>query len=105
MDTSDRADALAGSSCSGALAPLSRFRLMLGPCGPNGVSSASAVLPTTPTMERTLSLTCRECGKDFASALQMDPETFTKIKVENNLERCSHCGSARRYQKDDYFFI
>jgi DNA-directed RNA polymerase subunit RPC12/RpoP len=55
-------------------------------------------------VERILSLTCRECGKEFPSALQMDPETFTKIKVENNLERCPHCGFARRYQKGDYFF-
>jgi hypothetical protein len=35
----------------------------------------------------------------------MDPETFTKIRVENNVERCPFCGFARRYQKDEYFFL
>jgi len=50
-----------------------------------------------------LSLVCRECGQEFASAMQMDPETFTKIKVENMLERCPFCSCARRYKKSDYF--
>ena len=55
-------------------------------------------------MERTLSQTCPQCGQEFASALQMDPETFAKIKLENNIERCSICGYSKRYQKPDYFF-
>lgn len=37
--------------------------------------------------------------------MQRDPETLTKINVENMLERCPFCGCARRYQKDDYFFV
>jgi len=56
-------------------------------------------------VERKPSLTCRECRKEFASALAMEPPTLTQLKVENNLERCPHCGFARRYQKADYFFI
>jgi DNA-directed RNA polymerase subunit RPC12/RpoP len=56
-------------------------------------------------MDRTLSLTCRTCGKEFPSALQMDPETFTDIRVDRNLERCPHCGYAHRYEKANYFFV
>ena len=55
-------------------------------------------------MERTLSLTCPQCGQEFASALRMDTETFAKIKLESNIERCSNCGYSKRYHKDDYFF-
>jgi uncharacterized Zn finger protein len=56
-------------------------------------------------MERILSLTCPKCGAEFTSALQMDPETFGKIRGENNMERCSDCGFVKRYQKADYFFV
>jgi hypothetical protein len=55
-------------------------------------------------MEMTLSLTCPQCGVEFASAIQMDAPTWTTIKLQSNIERCSACGSARRYQKPDYFF-
>lgn len=56
-------------------------------------------------MERTLSLTCPRCGTEFASALQMDPETFAKIRLQTNIERCPNCGYSKRYQKGDYFFV
>ena len=56
-------------------------------------------------MERTLSLTCPQCGSEFASALQMDPRTFATIRVENNMERCMNCSFVKRYQKADYFFL
>jgi transcription elongation factor Elf1 len=55
-------------------------------------------------MEMTLSLTCPQCGAEFASAIQMDAETWAKIKVEGNIERCASCGFSKRYQKSDYFF-
>ena len=56
-------------------------------------------------MERALTLTCPQCGTEFSSALQMDAETFTKIRLQNNIERCSQCGYSKRYQKGDYFFV
>jgi hypothetical protein len=34
----------------------------------------------------------------------MDPETFAKIKLDNNIERCSNCGYSKRYQRGNYFF-
>lgn len=55
-------------------------------------------------MEMTLSLSCPDCGAKFTSTIQMDPDTWVGIEVENNLERCSCCGFFRRYQKFDYFF-
>jgi hypothetical protein len=56
-------------------------------------------------MELTLSLACPQCGAEFASAIQMDAATWAKIKLENNIERCSSCGFSKRYQKSDYFFV
>ena len=50
------------------------------------------------------SLVCPGCGATFASAMQMDQETFEKIRVENILERCSECGQASRFSKPDYTF-
>jgi transcription elongation factor Elf1 len=55
-------------------------------------------------VEMDLCLTCPQCGAEFRSAIQMDKETWTKIKVEHNIERCSACGFSKRYQKSDYFF-
>jgi len=54
-------------------------------------------------MEMTLSLTCPQCGAEFA-AIQMDAPTWARIRMETNIERCSHCGFSKRYQKSDYFF-
>jgi predicted RNA-binding Zn-ribbon protein involved in translation (DUF1610 family) len=51
-----------------------------------------------------LSLTCPQCGAEFPSAIQMDAETWAKIRLQNNIERCSECGFSKRYQKSDYFF-
>jgi hypothetical protein len=58
----------------------------------------------TTSMEMTLTLTCPRCGAEFASALQMDAPTWTKIRLDGNIERCSNCGYSKRYQKADYFF-
>jgi hypothetical protein len=55
-------------------------------------------------MGRELSLTCASCGRRFASALQMDPQTFGQIRVTNHLECCRLCGHTARYRKSDYYF-
>jgi hypothetical protein len=36
--------------------------------------------------------------------MQMDPLTFDGIRLESMIERCSACGHAFRFEKDDYFF-
>jgi hypothetical protein len=36
--------------------------------------------------------------------MQMDPTTFDVIRLESMLERCSACGHAARFRKDDYAF-
>jgi hypothetical protein len=55
--------------------------------------------------QTTLGATCPDCGEWFASAMQMDPETWAKIQVSNGMmERCSHCQTASRFNKDDYTF-
>jgi predicted nucleic-acid-binding Zn-ribbon protein len=57
-------------------------------------------------MEMTLKLACPQCGTEFESAIQMDAPTWAQIRVQEqgNIERCSHCGYSKRYQKADYFF-
>ena len=55
-------------------------------------------------MEMSLSLTCPQCGSEFASAIQMDAPTWATIKMETNIERCSNCGYRKRYIKADYFY-
>jgi hypothetical protein len=56
-------------------------------------------------METTLSLTCPQCGAEFASAIQVDAPTWPGMKIEKvNIERCLRCGAAGRYAKDDYYF-
>jgi hypothetical protein len=86
--------ALAGASLSAEC----RQALGLGPIGQKRLGVDNLV------MERILSLTCPNCGAEFASAMQIDAETWAKIRVENNIERCSVCGFSRRYQKGEYFF-
>ncbi len=51
-----------------------------------------------------LSLECPDCGTMFPSAMQMDPPTFATIRLESMLERCSACGHASRFAKQDYRF-
>jgi len=51
-----------------------------------------------------LTLACPRCGESFPSAMQMDPTTFDVIRLESMLERCSACGHAARFRKDDYAF-
>jgi hypothetical protein len=52
----------------------------------------------------TLSLTCPKCGSVFASAMQMDPETFGGIFLANMLECCKKCATVSRFSKSDYLF-
>jgi predicted nucleic-acid-binding Zn-ribbon protein len=56
-------------------------------------------------MEMTLSLTCPQCGAEFPSTIQMDAETWAKIQMEGNIERCANCGYTKPYQKSDYVFV
>jgi hypothetical protein len=55
-------------------------------------------------MEIGLSLTCPSCGRRFASALQMDRETFERIKLEGQRDRCPFCGTSSWFEKGDYMF-
>jgi predicted RNA-binding Zn-ribbon protein involved in translation (DUF1610 family) len=55
-------------------------------------------------MEMALSLTCPQCGIEFASAIQMDAPTWANIRLVANIERCSNCGYSKRYLKADYFY-
>jgi hypothetical protein len=51
-----------------------------------------------------LCLVCPRCGETFPSAMQMDEQTFTKIRVADMLERCRACHEASRFNKVDYHF-
>ena len=51
-----------------------------------------------------LFLTCVACGRRFHSALQMDPRTFEKIRIQYNVECCRVCTNTHRYQRPDYYF-
>jgi hypothetical protein len=51
-----------------------------------------------------VSLTCKVCGRGFASALQMDPKTFERIRTTNQLECCRVCSQVRPYSRGDYYF-
>lgn len=52
-----------------------------------------------------LSLSCKDCGREFASPVQVSPEVFAGMMVEKCLVRCPLCRYARRYQKDDFYFV
>jgi hypothetical protein len=55
--------------------------------------------------QATLGSTCPNCGEWFASAMQIDRETWAKIRVRNGMmERCSHCQHASRFEKGNYSF-
>ncbi len=48
---------------------------------------------------------CPDCDQWFASAIQMDPETWESIRMPSGLmERCAHCGHATRFAKGEYQF-
>jgi len=51
-----------------------------------------------------LRLVCPRCGETFPSAMQMDEQTFAKIRVRSMLERCRACHEASRFKKSDYSF-
>jgi hypothetical protein len=39
--------------------------------------------------EEALAVDCAHCGVTFASAMQLDPATFEKVRARNMLEVCS----------------
>ena len=50
-------------------------------------------------------LTCPHCGESFVSVIQIDPETWDRIRMNDGMiERCTHCGRSSRFAKGDYFF-
>jgi hypothetical protein len=51
-----------------------------------------------------LCLVCPACGRVFDSAMQMEPRIFDAIRLEQPLERCSHCGQINSFSKRDYVF-
>jgi len=51
-----------------------------------------------------LSVVCPACGASFASSIQVDAETFEKMRMNDVLERCSECHEASRFDKRDYSF-
>ena len=52
-----------------------------------------------------LMVLCPHCNQWFASAIQMDPETWEGIRMPSGLmERCAHCGHATRFAKGEYQF-
>jgi RNase P subunit RPR2 len=56
-------------------------------------------------MTQQLMVLCPNCDKWFASAIQMDPETWESMRMQSGLmERCAHCGVATRFAKVEYQF-
>ncbi len=52
-----------------------------------------------------LMVLCPNCDQWFASAIQMDAETWEGIRMATGLmERCAHCGAATRFAKGEYQF-
>jgi hypothetical protein len=52
-----------------------------------------------------LTATCPKCREPFASALQIDPDTWTTMSLHKGMvERCAHCKSASMFMKRDYYF-
>ena len=51
-----------------------------------------------------LGLVCRSCGEWFSSLIQMDRESFDKIRLDRLTECCSHCGHRAQYDKAEYGF-
>ena len=54
--------------------------------------------------DHVLSVTCPACGASFASSIQVDRETFDKMRLDDVLERCSACHEASRFDKSAYSF-
>jgi hypothetical protein len=52
-----------------------------------------------------LMVLCPDCDRWFASAIQMDPETWEGIRMASGLiERCANCGASTRFAKIEYRF-
>ena len=62
-----------------------------------GVQSSMGRSAESSGSGRVLTLACKDCGREFASPVQVGPEVFTGMKVENCLVRCPLCHYARRY--------
>ncbi len=58
-------------------------------------------MPSDPEM---LTLVCANCGRIFASSMQMEPSTFEQIRLNGQMELCPRCGRTSRYSKTDYLF-
>ena len=55
-------------------------------------------------MAERLVVTCKNCGKEFDSPIQMDRESFKTGQLVNNSYQCPHCGEMRSYDKPDHSF-
>jgi hypothetical protein len=56
-------------------------------------------------MADALMVLCPNCDQWFASAIQMDPQTWEGIRMPSGLqERCPHCGLSTRFAKVEYQF-
>ena len=52
-----------------------------------------------------LTATCPSCLEPFASALQIDPDTWLGMSLHTGMvERCAHCRRASMFMKRDYYF-
>jgi predicted nucleic-acid-binding Zn-ribbon protein len=49
-------------------------------------------------------LTCKNCGIEFRSAIQMPEETFATAVLRDNSEQCPRCRKSSTYSKPDYRF-
>ena len=52
-----------------------------------------------------LTANCPKCREPFASALQIDPDTWMTMSFHKGMvERCDHCRHASMFMKRDYYF-
>jgi|tagenome__1003787_1003787.scaffolds.fasta_scaffold20861057_4 hypothetical protein len=63
-------------------------------------------MSATTAGRQVLTVICAECGRSFASAIQMDAPTWEAIRMSSGLmERCPHCGRSTLFSKSDYVFL
>jgi transcription elongation factor Elf1 len=53
-------------------------------------------------MAETTMVTCRSCGRAFATPLQVDRATLEAM-VLNETYECPHCGAVAAYDKSEHF--
>jgi hypothetical protein len=52
-----------------------------------------------------LTVMCPKCREHFASALQVDPDTWSGMSLHKGMvERCSHCRVPSMFMKRDYYY-